>query len=131
MKRIIFCLAMMAPVAVFAQSGQDNHQATTTNMEATRSNTKAVLANKVEELNATVGRNNEEVTNKVMMDLMASMQRYISMEANNMEKGQEAATKKKIEKLNAIYSDVKMMSVNPAANQQGIQSKVDEFIKQI
>ena len=134
MKRIILCLAMMAPVALFAQKAQKATENTTTaqnmsNMASTRVQVKADLANRVEELNATLSRNNNERAQKVMQDMMASMQRYISMESINMEKGTETATKKKVDKLNAVYTDLKMMSVDPAQNQQGIQGKVDEFIK--
>lgn len=139
MKQIIFCLAMMAPVALFAQKAEKAPKAvpgTTaqqpmSNMESTRVQVKAELANRAHELNATLSRDNNENAQKVMNDIMASMQRYISMEGINTEQGKEAATKKKIEKLNAVYSDLKMMSVEPAKNQQGIQSKVDEFISLI
>lgn len=137
MKRIILCLAMMAPVALFAQKAQKAPATTQaqdkpmSNMESTRVQVKAELANRVEELNATLSRNNSENAQKVMHDIMASMQRYIGMEQINMEAGTEAATKKKVEKLNAVYSDLKMMSVEPAQNQKGIQQKVDEFISLI
>lgn len=133
MKRIIFCLAMMAPVALFAQNAQKGDMApaqqSMSNMESTRVNVKAELANRVEELNATLSRNNNENAQKVMGDIMASMQRYSSMESINVEKGKEAAISKKVEKLNAVYNDLKMMSVDPAKNQKAIQGKVDEFIK--
>lgn len=137
MKRIILCLAMMAPVALFAQKAQKAPATTQaqdkpmSNMESTRVQVKAELANRVEELNATLSRNNSENAQKVMHDIMASMQRYIGMEQINMEAGTEAATKRKVEKLNAVYSDLKMMSVEPAQNQKGIQQKVDEFISLI
>lgn len=129
MKRIIFCLAMMAPVALFAQSATNSNQATRSNMESTRADAKATFANKIEELNATLSRNNNEHAQKVMNDLMATMQRYISLEAGNVAEGKEAATKVKIDKLNNVYGELKMMSVDPAKNQKGIQNKVDEFIK--
>lgn len=129
MKRIIFCLAMMAPVALFAQSATNSNQATRSNMESTRADAKATFANKIEELNATLSRNNNENAQKVMNDLMATMQRYISLEAGNVAEGKEAATKAKIDKLNNVYGELKMMSVDPAKNQKGIQNKVDEFIK--
>jgi|GEM_PF-2214033 len=127
MKRILLCLSLLAPVAVFAQ---DVHKPMT-NMEATRQNTKMDLANKVQELDASMSRNNTENTQKVMNDLMASMQRYIATEANNMEKGKENETRKKLDKLNAVYSEVKTMSVDPAKNKQGIKTQVDAFIKLI
>lgn len=129
MKRIIFCLAMMAPVALFAQSATNSNQATRSNMESTRADAKATFANKIEELNATLSRNNNEHAQKVMNDLMATMQRYISLEAGNVAEGKEAATKVKIDKLNNVYGELKMMSVDPAKNQKSIQNKVDEFIK--
>lgn len=133
MKRILLFVALLAPAASFAQNQAPAATAIDpANGRAEQANLKSALFSKANELEASLTRNDAAVSNKVLTEGMAIMQRSIALQ-NRMLQG-PAQDPKKVEadrqmiskKVN-IYTEVKTMSVDLTKNHAAIVAKMKEF----
>lgn len=133
MKRILLICTFFTFTGTAAIAQTDAPQPKSDAAQQNTGYTRMHLSSAMAELDAGISRDNEAVANSSMTKLMEIMVFFIGKNSQMLETGaagdKKEAIAQNMEKQNALYSEIKMMSQDKKGNKDALQEKLNEFLQ--